>query len=91
MLPGSPNPENFYTHFIDLVSVSNSHDRGHKCDVHVYKGVNYVIIALKVTLNDIFWLLFMYRWVNPASPPPKYIVFASSAPILTFLFGFLIS
>ena len=33
----------------------------------------------------------MYKWVNPASPPPKYIVFASSAPILTFLFGFLIS
>ena len=61
MLPGSPNPENFYTHFIDLVSVSNIHDRGHKCDVHVYKGVNYVIISLKVTLNDIFWLLFMYR------------------------------
>ena len=61
MLPGSPNPENFYTHFIDLVSVCNIHDRCHKCDVHVYKGVNYVIIALKVTLNDIFWLLFMYR------------------------------
>ena len=50
LLPGSPNPEPdqnaiFYTYFIDLVSVSNIHDRGHKCDVHVYKGVNHVIIA----------------------------------------------
>ena len=60
MLPGSPNPENFYTHFIDLVSVSNIHDRGHKCDVHVYKGVNYVVIVLKVTLNDIIILVIIH-------------------------------
>ena len=34
----------FYPH-LDLVSVSNIHDRGHKRDVHVNIGVNHVIIA----------------------------------------------
>ena len=35
----------FLPPFLDLASVSNIHDRGHKHAVHVKIGVNHVIIA----------------------------------------------
>ena len=38
-------PKCYFLHpFLDLVSVSNIHDRGHKRDVHVNIGGSHVII-----------------------------------------------
>ena len=73
MPPGSPNlkpdwTKCYFLHtFLDLVSASDIHGRGHKRDVHVYRGVNHLIMALDITLDDVFRLFCTYRWVNPPS------------------------
>ena len=78
--------------FLDLVSVSNIHDRGHKHDVYVYIGVNHVIITQNILFNDIFHFGYYsyFGGLTPSSAPPpptrKYSVFALTAPILMFSF-----
>ena len=67
MPPGSPNlkPDGtkcYFLHpFLDLVSASDIHGRGHKRDVYVYRGVNHLIMALDITLDDVFRLFCTYR------------------------------